>query len=337
MPNNAEYKEFFVRQNTVVTGGVPDQEASFPTKELVLKPDGTTSLEYNRFLKGHFPSEKVYKKFMNSITFKLNHEDTASRDVQGLVRIAIGKNIVDGVDFDRDIINGFNRDFTTVVVPSTLPIVSAGANVTVTARIRKVSDDSMVLTILAGDRELYYLDYEVAANSGSNLVEPFRIKLVKGDTLAVDANDASMLVIGSHLIPANTLVDENDSLAYELIWSNSSAVVNSKQLVVYLGNSNNITNCEKIIDYNVQAAELDASQHIISVDLSITKNTNLGCFLIAKFRAYLDNLIGFVTDGINSFQAGFIHSKIAEPRADTAQLVMANLAASTKLDWTLPV
>ena len=57
-----EYKEFFIRNVAVTTGGSPDKEVGFPTKEVVLTPDGTPSQEFNRFLKTNFPSEAVYKK-----------------------------------------------------------------------------------------------------------------------------------------------------------------------------------------------------------------------------------------------------------------------------------
>lgn len=292
MPNNAEYKEFFVRQNTVVTGGSPDQENLFPTKELVTKPDGTSSLEFNRYLKGHFPSERVYKKLMNSITFKLNHEDTASRSVQGLVRIAIGKNIVDRADIDTNYINGFQRDFTTVVVPSTLPIVSAGANVTVTPRIRKVSDNSIVVSITPGDRELYYMDYEVATSIPTpdppidNIKNYFNVNFVRASSLGVDPNDTDLLVLGTHIINASSLAVDMDLLKYKLGWFSDGSVNGNCYLQIYVGNDLDINNCIKAMEYIIDATEINVASFLALFDIEIVRDTANGYMFTSKSQFY---------------------------------------------------
>lgn len=81
MPETKEYREFFLRETQVTGGSKPDQENGFPTKYLV---KGVSV--FNRFLAKHFPSEKVMKKFLESIAFKLNPEDTATTSTQGLVK-----------------------------------------------------------------------------------------------------------------------------------------------------------------------------------------------------------------------------------------------------------
>lgn len=77
----SEYREFFLRENQETSGSKPDQEANFPTKYKVRGKD-----VFNRFLRNHFPSEEVMKKFLQSIAFKLNQEDTATTSVQGLIK-----------------------------------------------------------------------------------------------------------------------------------------------------------------------------------------------------------------------------------------------------------
>jgi len=85
-----EFKEFFLRDVKTTTGSKPDQEVGFPVTYVV---DGVQ--RNNRFLKNHVPSEAVYKKLFESITFKLNVEDTASTTIQGLVKVATDQNAFD--------------------------------------------------------------------------------------------------------------------------------------------------------------------------------------------------------------------------------------------------
>lgn len=79
-----EYREFFLRHTLVSSGAKPDKEVGFPLQYIVT---GVGNI-YNRFLKGDYPSEATTKKLLESITFKLNVEDTATTSEQGLVRTA---------------------------------------------------------------------------------------------------------------------------------------------------------------------------------------------------------------------------------------------------------
>lgn len=82
-----EYREFFLRAVKQTSGSKPDQEANYAVSYL---RKGVTV--FNRFLANHFPTEGVMRKFLESIPFKLNPEDTATTTVQGLTKKATDAN-----------------------------------------------------------------------------------------------------------------------------------------------------------------------------------------------------------------------------------------------------
>lgn len=104
-----EFREFFLRVVAVTTGNKPDQESNYPIEHIV-----NNKTVGNRFLNGHFPGESVFKKLFESITFKLNSEDTATESTQGLV-----KKVSDANAISRDSSDGDNM--TTVVLPHQIP------------------------------------------------------------------------------------------------------------------------------------------------------------------------------------------------------------------------
>lgn len=111
MPIIKEYREFFLRHLPVASGTKPDQEANFPSQYY----KGSVKV-YNRFLKNDFPSEAVFRKLFESLTFKLNKEDTAKLTEQGLAKIASDANAESRTS------NNAN-DFTAFVAPHQLPDV----------------------------------------------------------------------------------------------------------------------------------------------------------------------------------------------------------------------
>lgn len=113
-----EFREFFLRAVQVNSGPKPDQEAGFPTQYNVTKPDGTTVTGFNRFLKDHFPSESVFMKLFESITFKKNPEDKASIAEQGLVKLA--------TDGEAKSNQTYSDNFVRGVQPHQLPTVETG-------------------------------------------------------------------------------------------------------------------------------------------------------------------------------------------------------------------
>ena len=106
-----ESREFFLRAAKVTVGSKADQEVGYPVAYSVL---GET--KFNRFLQGHFPSEGVMQKLFESLTFKLNAEDTSTLDAQGLSKIASDQNAYDRVNTDAD-------SMATHIRPSQLPVV----------------------------------------------------------------------------------------------------------------------------------------------------------------------------------------------------------------------
>lgn len=210
-----EYREFFIRDIQKNTGGYPDKEVGFPTKETVVDQNGNSTQEFNRFLKKHFPSEAVFQKFFESVTFKLNDEDTGTTDQQGLVRIAIGSNVVSRIDAETINENGVNKNYTTVVVPSTLPIVSAGSNISVTPIIRRVSDNVAVASIPVGDRQLYYVDYQIAVTGtlGSDNIKEtdfvFERLMSTAPILRTNTLDAFTKLFPANIIGTNDYIEYN--------------------------------------------------------------------------------------------------------------------------------
>jgi hypothetical protein len=224
-----EFREFFLRTTQVNSGAKPDKETGFPLQYQTTDCDGNVIDVYNRFLKGHVPSEAVFKKLMESIAFKLNPEDTAnSTNVgHGLVRIAIGSQIVGKLDTE----NGF----TTVVVPSELPRVLAGNNVTVDLSIRKVSDNTSVALITPGDRGLYYLAYTVNAVAQIDNVKSTVMHVV--DTATVDENvltdDGTDTTLHTATILGGTLTSNGDHIQYEMSVDKSTSGAGTAALALF--------------------------------------------------------------------------------------------------------
>lgn len=94
-----EFREFFLRNTQVTLGSKQDQELGFPLTHFV---DGQT--KYNRLIRDNVPTENVMRKFLESITFKLNNEDTASETIQGLTKLCNNTQYTGGTDTD---VSGF--------------------------------------------------------------------------------------------------------------------------------------------------------------------------------------------------------------------------------------
>ena len=138
-----EYREFFLRNIKVFTGSKKDQESGYVVKYLV---KGIS--RFNRFLKGHYPSQGVFEKLFASIAFKLNPEDSASTTEQGLVQTATDTQAKAGS-------NG--SGFPLHTKPSHLPTVvedvnSAETGITITTiantptQVAKVTVDGAITT-----------------------------------------------------------------------------------------------------------------------------------------------------------------------------------------------
>lgn len=135
-----EFREFFLRNTRVTTGAKKDQESNYPFDYLV---NGVK--KFNRFLKNHFPSQDVFTKLFESITFKLNQEDTASSTVQGLVKKA--------TDTETEIRTANpNTDFTKSVAPHQIPEIVLATD----------GNDAVVSTTIVGNLTLTVLKRTIA-------------------------------------------------------------------------------------------------------------------------------------------------------------------------------
>ena len=187
-----EYREFFLRAIQVPTGTKADKQISYPAQYQVTDINGKQIMAFNRFLKEHFPSEDVFKKLFESIAFKINPEDTATVPQQGLVRIVTGEGIVARTDV---ILDG-TETFATVVVPSNLPVVEGGTNITVVAEIVRSSDDVVVASIPPGDTQSYYIKYTINADS-----------VVTGAGSGTTVEPGGTVVLGGTLLPGPTTIN----------------------------------------------------------------------------------------------------------------------------------
>jgi hypothetical protein len=112
-----EFREFFFRHTQVNSGTVPDQETGFALQYTIIK-NGVATLVYNRLLRDDFPSEDVYRKLLESITFKLNPADRATNSLQGLAKTAS--------DFDvlnRNVTSSYLDQMIRFVQPGQIPRV----------------------------------------------------------------------------------------------------------------------------------------------------------------------------------------------------------------------
>ena len=85
-----------------------DRDINYPVKHFVNKyfiENGITTIRKievgNRFLKGNVPSDEVYEKLFNSITFKENVDDCATTTKAGLVKIATDNQLTAGTEKDE--------------------------------------------------------------------------------------------------------------------------------------------------------------------------------------------------------------------------------------------
>ncbi len=129
-----EYKEFFTRDTQVNSGAKPDIETGFPVQYTINTETGIKTV-FNRFLKEHFPNEKVFKKLFKSITFKLNPEDTASTTIQGLAKTASNADVKSNTTY----VDGFTRLTQPYQLPTTEHLANAA---TFASPIDQITTDS---------------------------------------------------------------------------------------------------------------------------------------------------------------------------------------------------
>lgn len=130
-----EFREFFLRNIKVITGLKKDQEVDYP---ITIKVKGID--KFNRFLKDHFPSEGIFTKLFESLTFKLNLEDTATTTIQGLSKKALDSEV------ETRTLN-LNTDFTKTVVSHQLPEIVTVTDINDTI-VSTIQNSTIKVTIL---------------------------------------------------------------------------------------------------------------------------------------------------------------------------------------------
>ena len=217
MANNKEYKEFFLRHTQVTSGNKVDQETNFPTQYSV---GGT--LKFNRFLKGDYPSENIFTKLFNSITFKLNVEDTATETQQGLTRYATDNEAIARI-------NSLTTEFANVVKPSQLPnlrtIALQNSDVLLGTTTKDGISFSNIITDIIGDNTKTKRDFAVqAAVDNSIEIVSDRIQLV--NDVANDSVGANM-VYGTDVDGLKGWIDKELTFSFsnvDIIYSRVSGV-----------------------------------------------------------------------------------------------------------------
>lgn len=149
-----EYREFFLRHTKVTSGTKADKQIPYPLKYFI----GSTEV-YNRFLKGDFPTEDIFKKLFESQTFKLNQEDTAKLTEQGLAKIA-------GDDKASTRTSNSSNDFSAFIVPHQLPdtILDSTVNDTIisTSTVRSLIVESVKRVFGTGPSSYYRRVFRVS-------------------------------------------------------------------------------------------------------------------------------------------------------------------------------
>lgn len=166
-----EFREFFLRSVQTNSGSKPDIETGYATTYTIITDSGTPQTVYNRFLKDHFPSEGVFRKLFESITFKLNPEDTASVSLQGLIKLATDAQIQARAKAENS--------FSLGITPKNLPRVTG--NLVSSSFV----DESYLYTINRNN------NYDISSFGvvGSNLV----IELNNATTFSVPLSDIDVL------------------------------------------------------------------------------------------------------------------------------------------------
>lgn len=177
MPSIKEYREFFLRNTKVLKGNKKDQESNFPVDYLV-----RGIKKFNRFLRGNVPSEDIVSKLFESITFKLNQEDTANTSIQGLVMKA-----TDG-DSESRALNP-NTEYTKSVTTHQLPEIVLSTDGSDSVIGSPVSNNGIKLTILR--RTLFAL-----------FRRNYKIEVITDKSITIDGTSKKLQLINDVLSPS---------------------------------------------------------------------------------------------------------------------------------------
>lgn len=184
MPIYKEYREWFLRHTQVNTGNKIDQEAGFPLQYNITGK----GLVFNRFLKGDFPTENVFKKLFESLAFKLNIEDTAKENEQGLVRLATDQEALDRT-------NNTNNSFTNVIKPSQLPEVT----------LRKLNEAPYNDTIQSTDENGGLKLTLLKRTLSSKFRRAYKLEINTSNSLEIDDTTQKLQLVNDNNAPGNNV------------------------------------------------------------------------------------------------------------------------------------
>ena len=286
-----EFREFFLR-NTPVTGGLkPDKQVPYPTTYTVSTPSGGSVNVYNRFKKGNYPSEDVFAKLFESITFKLNKEDTRTASIQGLSKLAAGRL---SVNFSKNDADNFNIG----VSPIHLPEVIAGSNVTVDVVYYNATtntEETTLTNIPVNNQDDWRTRYRINGSSGGGSTTPVpEIATHYIDSIADiktgNTSTPSFSVQGPVFNPLNVLIPKDqlktngDYLEFELLYDTTSGGSGINPICPYLfhltfgtnlnGLNNSLVKTFVLFDYQDQNLHENANTKAIKISCKLYKKNN---------------------------------------------------------------
>jgi hypothetical protein len=180
-----EFREFFLRETQVTSGSKPDQESGFP---ITYFRKGVKV--FNRFLRNHFPSEDVMKKFLESIAFKLNVEDTATATAQGLIKKS------SDADAEVRTLNP-SSEMAKAVVPHQLPEIVLSTDINDTAGTEVKADGISVTPVKRTLSTLFRRNYW--------------LKVLFRYSITTDATTKQLQLVGDVAAPGNSKLYGTDS------------------------------------------------------------------------------------------------------------------------------
>lgn len=210
-----EFREFFLRNVQVNSGSKADKEMNFPIKYQV-----GSSQVFNRFLKDNFPSENVFSKLFNSITFKLNLEDTATTKNQGLVRLATNTEVQNNT-------NNTNIDYSNVIQPGQLPLILGTRLLGQKIGFDMNSTLDQLITLVGGSK--YIITDIVIKNSSGHVTVADNLAFYSGTSRSGNAVISSGF---SHTV-MNSILTSN--LMYVSVLNQNAGSTNS-----FINSSNNL-------------------------------------------------------------------------------------------------
>lgn len=192
-----EFREFFLRNTQVLTGSKPDKEINYPLQYFA-NINGSLIQVYNRFLKDNIPSEDVFSKFLNSLTFKLNPEDTATETEQGLVSAATLNEVIAGTDLD-------SKSFALYVKPSYLKSILSRIITLDTANYRHIGSSSGTIIYTGTIPALTMSSGSIKSYAKLEFLFTFDLATIapSNRNITIDFNTLFQIKIYNNLVTAN--------------------------------------------------------------------------------------------------------------------------------------